>query len=168
MGENLAEGPGGPRPSDGIASSRLALACLCAYAADFYEAAKVVTSSKGAAFSPARLYLLSHALELALKAFLSMRERRSAKNIHALVARDDLLGLLAMAEACGLGDLVRLTPQQRAQIRKTAIYHSNAVFEYPALAEVLRGHPQTPDADALFGVLASLLSAVRRESAAIV
>lgn len=161
--ERLDDGPlfgGCPR-------SRLGLASLCVYASDFFEAARNATSLRDADFSPARLYLLCHALELALKAYLSLRGK-SGEGLGAIVPRHDLRSLLAQADASGLGDLVRFTAHQRAQVHKAALYYSESVFEYPALAEALRGHPQTPDVEALLGVLAPLVSAVRQASGAVI
>lgn len=147
--------------------SRLGLASLCAYAFDFLEAARNVSATKEGAFRPARFYLLCHALELALRAYMLLIGQNPDARA-APVARHDLRSLFAEAEACGLGRLVQFTPQGREQIEKAALYYSEAVFEYPALAEALRGYPEIPDFDALVGLSATLCAGVRVASAVVI
>ena len=54
------------------ATARMAPLGLQIYAADFLAAAKAVPSPV-VPFAPARMYLACHAVELALKAFLSLK-----------------------------------------------------------------------------------------------
>lgn len=155
-------------PESGCATiSRLSLASLCVYALEFFEAAKRELPLNKGSFSPARLFLACHSLELALKAYLVLRGQGTDEG-SATEGRHDLQTLFAQAEACGLTELAQLTPQHRAQIRMCAPYYSQAVFEYPALAATLRGHPRAPDFDALLSVAASLVPAVCAASAAVI
>lgn len=151
--------------SAGATSSRLGLASLCVYALEFFEAAKREMPLNKGSFSPARLFLACHALELALRAYLTLRGQNTDA-VSATAVRHDLQALFARAEACGVGELAQLTPQHRAQIGRCARYYSQAVFEYPALAETLRGHPDAPDFETLLSAVASLVPAVCTASAA--
>lgn len=135
------------------------------YALEFFEAAKREVALNKGSFSPARLFLACHALELALKAYLALRGQGPGAT-SATGVKHDLRVLLAQAEACGLRELAQLTPQHLAQIRRCAPYHSHAVFEYPALAEALRGHPRAPDFEVLLSAAALLVPAVCAASAA--
>jgi len=133
------------------------------YAFDFLRAAKRASAKAGNAFSPAQLYLTCHGLDLALKAYLELRGQR-ADDSGTTMSRADLGRLLTKADACGLSELVRLTPHERMEMQKAALYYSEAVLEYPALAEALRGYPQAPDSSALLGTLTSIVLALREAS----
>lgn len=140
-------------------NSRLGLASYCVYATDFFRAARSASATSGAGFSPARLFLVCHALELTLKAYRGLRGQRPDETATAGI-KPDLGRLLTTADSFELSELVRLTPEQRVQIRKAALYYSEGVFEYPALAEALRGYPQAPDVNVLLCALAEMVAAV--------
>jgi len=144
---------------------RLGLVALCAYANDFLEAA-TNANLLAKKFRPAQLYLACHALELALRAYIQLQGRVVGVRETSLPSRGDLVSLLAEADSRGLTGLVRPSPTQREQIQKAAFYYSALVFEYPALAEVIRGYPQGPDADGIVAVATALVSAIREKISA--
>ena len=150
---------GHPRP-------HLALAATLAYAFDFLKAAKSHRASTSD-FKPAQLYLACHALELALKTYLALQGWPTATR-ERTTSRVDLLSLLAQADSHGLDKLVRLSPQQHAEIKKAAAYYSAMVLEYPALVEAVRGYPQRPDADSLMTLSNKVLSAIGRKIRALI
>lgn len=161
MSDDVERAHPGQRLSIGNPRPRLGLAAFSAYACDFLEAAKN-TRSSGKYFRPAQLYLACHALDLALKAYLWL-QGRPVDNRETGVSRDDLVSLLAQADLCGLTDIARPSPPQRAQIKKAAVYYSAMVLEYPALAEALRGYPRCPDVESFLAVATVLVSAIRQQ-----
>ena len=139
--------------------SRLAPASLYMYAADFLRAAKLARSAHKW-FRPAQPYLVCHALELGLRAFLSL----GAESLNDAPRRSmghDLGRLLAKAQSRGLGDLVQFNSAQIREIRKASLYYTRKVFEYPALAAALRGHPHKPNVDVLLAAAEGLLAAIK-------
>jgi hypothetical protein len=128
---------------------------LWSYAAQYQRAARAVPA---APFNVARFYLACHALELALKAFLSTTGA-SLKNM-ATHPGHDLSAALTEAERHRLADLVRLPPRQRTEIRR-ARYYGEKVFEYPAWIPSVRGFKRAPDIDLLMGATDRLLEKLR-------
>jgi hypothetical protein len=91
-------------------------------------------------FEPVRPYLVCHALELGLKAYLSLT------GLNMMELSDGAFGhklesLLDKAEGAGLLALVPLNDEQRSAIKLAATYYAGKVFEYPAIGEALRGYP---------------------------
>lgn len=128
---------------------------LWSYAPQYLRAARAVPASS---FNPARFYLACHALELALKAFLSTKGR-SLKSM-ARHPGHDLAAALAEAERLRLADLVRLPPRQRREIRR-ARYYGEKVFEYPAWIPSIHGFRNAPDINLLMGATDRLLEKLR-------
>ncbi|MFZ1910702.1 MAG: hypothetical protein WAU52_16625 [Burkholderiales bacterium] len=110
---------------------------------------------------PAQAYLACHAIELALSAYLSSQAVAPDQSGSHSTTRD-LSSLLEQIESRGLVDLARLTPAQRRQIKKVTRYYSEAVFEYPALTEILRGHPDAPDIRTLLAAATALVAAAQK------
>ena len=81
------------------------------YAANFLSAASAIETPV-VPFAPARTFLVCRALELALKAFLSLKRRRLEELAGGAFAHD-LEKLLAEAERQGLGALLPLERSQR-------------------------------------------------------
>ena len=146
------------------APPRLGPLSYCAYAVEYLEAARAA-STKGSRFKPAQTYLTCHAIELAPIAYLSSRTSAHGQAPYSLRPRD-LWNLLEQAELNGLVRMERPTPAQRRQIKKATRYYSDAVFEFPALAEAVRGHPEAPDIRTLLRAASVLVAAARRAARA--
>jgi hypothetical protein len=140
---------------------RMAPPGLWFYADSYLSAAKAVPlPATTDQFDPARVFLVLRALELALKAFLSLKGRSLAKLAGGPFGHD-LASLLARAEQDGLLDIVPLQPDQREEIQRASMYYKGKVFEYPALTEAIRAYPDRPkNMDALLGAATSLVSAL--------
>ena len=139
------------------------------YAADFLAAAKSAPlrppPNPYLVFAPARPYLVCHALELALKAFLSLKGEYGVGELADLF-RHDLKKLVEEAEQQGLRELVTWWgDEQAAQIVHASIYYSSKVFEYPALGEMRRAYRDMPDTDILIDVAEKLIIALKEPCA---
>jgi hypothetical protein len=143
----------------GGVKSRLGPASLYAHAADFLRAAKMAGSGDKS-FTPARFYLVCHALELGLRAYLSLGSR-SLEELPRRPTGHDLGKLLSKAQSLSLGHLIRFRAREVSEIRKASLYYARQVFEYPALAEALRGYPKKPRFQVLLTAAESLISAIR-------
>ncbi len=132
---------------------------LHTYASDFLSAATLSVRTD-VPFSPARTYLICHALELALKAFLSLKGR-PLRELAGGELGHNLENLLDEAEQQGLSDLVQLEEPQIAEIRRASKYYAEKIFEYPALMEAPRAYPENPDANLLFGAAEALVAALQ-------
>jgi hypothetical protein len=131
---------------------------LIVYADDFLSAAKAV--SKGARFAPARTFLACRTLELALKAFLSLKGC-SLENLAGGKFGHDLEGLAAEAEKRDLHMLIKMEERQRFEITRASTYYFDKVLEYPALMEAVGGYPGFPDANVLIDAAEALVSVLR-------
>ena len=140
--------------------ARMAPVGLQHYAADFLSVAKAVPPPN-VPFAPARPYLICHALELALKAFLSLRGRLSLEQLSDRKFGHNLQRLLAEAERHGLNELIDVTENQKSQIERASIYYSSKCFEYPAVGEALCAYPKMPDATVLEDTAEALITALR-------
>lgn len=138
---------------------RLTPAALYVYAVDFLRAAKRSRLAEKS-FRPAQYYLVCHALELVLRAFLSLRGKLPDDSVPDVRNRN-LGELLAEVERSGLRDFVLLDAPAIAEIRKASLYYAGAVFDFPALAEALRGYPQRPTMGILLEAAEDLVSAAR-------
>lgn len=128
---------------------------LWAYASQYLRAARAVPP---APFNPARFYLACHALELTLKAFLSLKGR----SLESMTWKPghDLAAALSEAERLHLADIVRLPPRQRKEIRHSR-YYAEKVFEYPAWIPSVHGFREAPDIDMLMSATNTLLEKLR-------
>ena len=135
---------------------------LHVYAEDFLAAAKATKEPEFLGqFKPARPYLTCHAIECALKAFLTLK----GYDLKKLADREfghDLANILDHAEAQGLRDTVPLTDEQLFHIRRASAYYAGKVFEYPALAEAPEGYPGNADVPTLFAAADALIGALRQ------
>lgn len=114
------------------------------YAKDFLRAGSSLEDLPNMEFSPVQAYLLAHAIELALKAFL----RADGMSLKALKKKEyghKLADLLGEAESRGLCAAVSLKPEHLAAIRRADQYYSEKIFEYPNLGEMLKGYPKKPN-----------------------
>jgi hypothetical protein len=151
--------PRGERASRIEVRSRFEAASVYAYAADFLQAAKSIRSANRS-FRPARLYLVCHSLELGLRAFVSL-SARSLDDTGRRASGHDLTRLLSKAQSLGLDRLIRFRVKEVNEIRKASLYYERKVFEYPALAEALRGYPKRPNFKALLTAAEELIAAIR-------
>ena len=103
---------------------------------------------------------MCHALELALKAFLSLKECPLDK-LSGGEFGHDLENLLDEAERKGLDDLVILDERQKFQIRRASQYYSSKAFEYPAVVELMSGNPEMPSTIILIELTETLVAALR-------
>jgi hypothetical protein len=128
------------------------------YAADFLSVATAAAPPQ-VPFAPARAYLVCHALELVLKAYLSLK----GQPLEQLAGGEyghNLEKLLAAAVQQGLLDLVVVEERQSIEIRRASKYYSEKVFEYPALGEALFGYPHNPDIEPLLEVAKAMVVAL--------
>jgi hypothetical protein len=136
---------------------RLGPLSYCAYAVEYLDAARAA-GTPGTRFKPAQTYLACHAIELALGAYLST-QGTSVDRMGRNLDTHNLWRLLEDAEARGLGALARLSAAQRKQIRKATAYYAQNVFEFPAFAEAVRGHPDAPEVAPLLAAASVLVAA---------
>jgi len=144
---------------------RLTPATLYMYAVDFLRAAKKARLPDKS-FRPAQYYLVCHALELILKAYLSVGGKLLEDSAVNAFGRN-LGKLLAEADLLGLREFVPLEAPKVAEIRRASLYYAEAVFEFPALAAALRGYPQRPSVDVLLAAAEELVSAAREPCLAV-
>lgn len=129
------------------------------YAEDFLRAAKATGPTK-APFTPAHRYLVCHALELALKAVLSV-EGVSLDTLANRQYGHNLCTLLEATKTCRLSKLVSLTSVEEQEICRAAVYYGETVFTYPALKEAVIAYPNDPDFDILLPLTERLLKALK-------
>lgn len=137
------------------AVARIGPISLWQYAQSYESAARHVPKPD-APYEPVRYYLVCHAIELALKAYLSlhhvtMHELSESPYGHKL----DII--LSKAEAKGLLALVSLSTDQLAEIRKATKYYNGKLFEYPAYGEAFRAYPDLPNLTTLFFAASKLV-----------
>jgi hypothetical protein len=140
------------------ATARMGPLGLHMYAADFLSVA-VAAATPQVPFAPARTYLACRALELVLKAFLSLK----GQPLEQLAGGEyghDLEKLLAAAVQQGLLDLVVIEERALIEIRRASKYYSEKVFEYPALGEAVFGYPHNPDIEPLLEAAKAMVVAL--------
>lgn len=130
------------------------------YAESFLRAAQALPKPS-VPFEPVRPYLVCHAVELGLKAFLalkglSMLELSDSSYGHKLIA------ILEKAEGAGLLATVPLSEEHRTAIRIASDYYAGKVFEYPAVGEALSSFPSMPPLDVLFDAADRLIEAMAK------
>lgn len=129
--------------------------------AESYHSAALALPQRNVPFEPVRPYLVCHAIELALKAFLSYQGIKMvalAGNPYA----HGLDTLLTAALEANLTEFTQLTDQQCEAIRRANIYYSGKLFEYPAVGEAMMAYPQMPPVNVLFGAARSLVESLRQ------
>jgi len=116
---------------------------LHVYATDYLASARALPAMASLPFAPSRYFLACRALELALKALLSIKGQRLA-NLAGGQYAHDLSNLLDEAGNVGIGNVVTLGQDTREHIRDAAKYYGEKVLEYPALMEALSAYPHLP------------------------
>lgn len=122
---------------------------LIIYAQNYLDAARIlarpfVAGPEREPFTPVPPYLACHSLELALKAYLSLRGVRLLE-LSTFAYGHDLGLLLERAEEHGLASLAKLNDSQREAIQGAAPYYKQKIFEYPSLPEAVRGYSGAPN-----------------------
>lgn len=130
------------------------------YAEYFLHAAEALPKPS-VPFEPVRPYLVCHAVELGLKAFLalkglSMLELSESSYGHKLSV------ILEKAEAGGLLAAVPLSEEHRREICIASEYYAGKVFEYPAPGEAISSYPRMPALDVLFDAANTIIAALAR------
>lgn len=128
------------------------------YASDFLRLAKAAPAVE-APFAPARLYLVCHAIELSMKAFLSI-QGHSLEKLSGQPLAHNLENLLEEARKLSLEKMVPMEDRHIFQIKRASEYYGDKVFEYPAIYEAVRAYPQLPDIHVLLEVADALVTAL--------
>ena len=130
------------------------------YAERYFAAAKALPTLE-VPFEPVRPYLVCHAIELGLKAFLSLKGHPMVNLAEGQLGHK-LSAILNEAELIGLLDAVPLTIAHREAIKGAETYYAGKVFEYPAVGEALAAYPSMPSLTVLFEAGALLTSSLAK------
>lgn len=128
------------------------------YAEGYFAAAQALPTPQ-VPFEPVRPYLVCHAIELGLKAFLSLKGHEMV-NLAEGQFGHKLSAILKEAESAGLADEVPLSTAHREAINGAERYYAGKVFEYPAVGEALAAYPGMPPLNTLFEAAALLTSSL--------
>ncbi|MGJ4953309.1 hypothetical protein [Bradyrhizobium sp. HKCCYLS20291] len=126
---------------------------LSAIAAD---AAEQTTSPTGT-WQPVPKYLACHSIELALKAFLTLKNS-SLKDARRF--SHDIQKLLEEALKRGLEEYASLSSEQKETIARASSYYNEKVFEYPSLPEAAQAYPGDPPLGPLIAAAQALVSSL--------
>jgi hypothetical protein len=134
---------------------------LITYADHFLLAAKSTQPPPSAPNFPlVRTFLACRAVELALKAFLSLSQK-SLRELSRDPFGHDLKSLIEQAEEMHLDRHVELSDPDRDEIIRASTYYADKVLEYPALREAARAYPQMPDANLMIEIADKLVAGLR-------
>jgi len=139
--------------------ARMAPLGLILYAQHYLKAAQSTEPHPNPNFSPVRTYLACHSLELALKAFLSLK-KLSLQELSGGAYGHNLQSILHKAEEHGLADSVADISEYRENIQRASRYYAEKVFEYPAVGEALMAYPGNPNTDVLIEAAAVLVESL--------
>jgi hypothetical protein len=145
------------------ATSQIGPLALWMLAADFHASAELVArnSASDGKWRPSEKFLACRAVELLLKAFLSLKGY-PLMQLSGGVYGHDLQNLLEQADAHGLAEMVPLSAEERWAMECAATYYRNKVFEYPALVEAVRGYGGDPSSiDCLLNAGKRLIDSLR-------
>jgi hypothetical protein len=129
--------------------------------AESYLSAALALPNPPVPFDPVLPYLICHAIELALKAFLSLNGGLMV-DLAGGAYGHNLDSLLAKALEADLAKIVNLTEPHRDAIRRGTNYYAGKVFEYPAVGEALSAYPHMPPLDVLRDAASLLVEALRQ------
>jgi hypothetical protein len=132
---------------------------LILYARWYLFAARQVTAPPETRLETVRTYLSCHAVELALKAFLSLKGQ-SLVDLSGGAYGHNLAAILAEAEAQGLAEMATLTADHKLEISRASEYYAEKLFEYPAVGEALTGFPGWPNNESLIAAADALVGAL--------
>jgi hypothetical protein len=111
-------------------------------------------------FDLVRSYLACHAIELALKAYLSLHGALML-DLSGTEFGHKLDALLEHADRKRLADTAALSRSHRIEILRASVYYEGKVFEYPAVGEALRGYPGKAALPSLLEAAHVLIEALR-------
>ena len=142
------------------AVSRIGPVGLWMYARAYLSAAKSVPTPD-VPFEPVRYYLVCHSIELALKAYLSLR------GATMLELSENPFGhnLALILKACESNDLdssIAISAAQKVEICNATTYYNGKLFEYPAYGEAITGYPSLPDLGVLIEAATDLVGALEK------
>jgi hypothetical protein len=130
------------------------------YAELFLQSAYSLTTPNDT-FEPVRPYLVCHAIELGLKAFLSL-QGVTMLDLAGGSYGHNLLAILQKADEKMIKQTVTLTDEHFTAIHLASTYYEGKVFEYPALSEALSGYPKMPPIDVLLNAATILVDSLRQ------
>lgn len=136
-------------------TERMGPPALHTYAESFLKAAYSLPKPT-VPFDPVRPYLVCHAIELGLKAFLSLNGVLMLKLAECSYGHN-LEKILDQAVETGINDTVTLAETHCAAIRLASAYYSGKVFEYPAVGEAISAYPHMPPIETLFDAASILI-----------
>jgi hypothetical protein len=110
-------------------------------------------------FTPVQTFLVCRALELGLKAYLSLKGT-SLLTLAGGPYAHNLESLLLEAENQDLESIINFPLDQREQIVRASSYYAAKVFEYPALPEAVYAYPLWPTTSVLLDAAEALISAL--------
>lgn len=138
-------------------TERMGPPALHTYAESFLKAACLLPEpTPTVPFDPVRPYLVCHAIELGLKAFLSLNGVLMPKLADSLYGHN-LDKILDQAVETGINDKVKLAETHCDAIRLASAYYSGKVFEYPAVGEAISAYPHMPPIETLFDAASILV-----------
>lgn len=144
--------------------SRMGPSALWFYAKSYLNAGRALPAPE-APYEPVRYYVTCHSIELALKAYLSLKGDTMLKLAENAFGHN-LTNIFAHAEAQGILSEIPLTNLHCDEIQRAAEYYGEKVFEYPAVGEAIRAYPRLPDLSLLLEaaeVMCNCLEAPCRE-----
>lgn len=130
------------------------------YAESYLSAAQALPKPE-VPFEPVRPYLVCHAIELVLKAFLSLRGVAMVDLADGPYGHN-LDALLTKSTEANLAEFVLLPESNSTAILLATKYYGGKLFEYPAIGEALSAYPKMPPVGILFEAAASLVEALRQ------
>lgn len=130
------------------------------YAEEFLGAAQQFRHETARHFSPVRYYLLCHAIELVLKAYLLVVGVPKA-DLPKPGLRHDLTAILARAKGKGLEHLVGVSPEWDDTISKANEYYNKKGFEYFEVSNALHGYKNLPSLATLEDMTVTLVHRLR-------
>lgn len=133
---------------------------LWLYAESYLKAVPAADAEATTIFTPAKTFLLARALELGLKAFLSLKGYPLSK-LSGGVFGHDLDNLLSEAEKNDLKTICEFNTEERSAIRFAARYYFDKVFEYPAVLEAPKAYPGWPKNEYLLSAAHKLVPALK-------
>lgn len=130
------------------------------YAESYISAAQVLPKEV-VPFEPVRPYLVCHAIELVLKAFLSLRGVLMVELADGPYGHN-LDSLLTKSVESNLAEFISLSEAESNAIRLATTYYGGKLFEYPAVGEALRAYPKMPPVEILVKAAAALIEVLRQ------
>ena len=128
------------------------------YSSEFLEVRKNTQLKQG--FWPVRYYLIGHALELALKAFLLVK-KVPIKEIKSKSLGHNLNSIIERAERLELSNLISIAANERYEFIKECAYYKEKEFEYfGPNAAPLGGYKSLPYVDVLIAFCERILIAI--------